>query len=127
MEFFDEIKVLAPIKADNLKALLEIKNLTTLCNSISSIIKNNHSDGVIYCVWGEFRINREVLKNGIRFSMPDCPNALMWSITSENSGKSIIIHCTINKTSHEEDFIYSINEFVRDWKKGIEHKVNYLG
>ena len=41
------------------------------------------------------------------------------SITME-SDHSITIHCTINKNEHDPDFIRSIEEFVYDWKEGLE-------
>ncbi len=119
MEFLHEIKSSPPIDVVNLKKLITIKNLPKLCSSINSVIKNNISEGVIYCVWGEFRIHREELKYGIRFSMPECPNALAWTITSEKSGQDIVIHCTINKMTHDEDFIQSLKEFVSAWETGI--------
>jgi len=123
MEFLREIKLTTPVGIVNLKQLITIKNLPELCSSINSVIKNNISEGVIYCVWGEFRIHREELKYGIRFSMPECPNALAWTITCENSGQDIVIHCTINKMKHDEDFIESLKEFVFAWETGIREHI----
>ena len=123
MEFFREIKSSPPLDVINLKKLITIKNLPELCSSINSVIKDNISEGVIYCVWGEFRIHREELKYGIRFSMPECPNALAWTITSEQSGQAIVIHCTINKMTHDEDFIQSLKEFVAAWETGISQHI----
>ena len=62
------------------------------------------------CIWGNFKINKEIIKNGVIFTLPICPNALAWTITKERIGGSdkILIHCTINKPEHEPDFIQSI-------------------
>lgn len=123
MEFFEEITTSTVVDADILKELLLINNLPILCKSITSVVKDNISDGIIYCIWGEFKINREELKYGVRFSMPDCPNALNWSITTELH-TNIIIHCTINKIEHDEDFIESIYEFINTWAYGLKQWVD---
>ena len=31
-----------------------------------------------------------------------------------------VIHLTINRTEHDQDFIDSIQQFVADWKTGLE-------
>lgn len=124
MEFFDEITTSTAVDADALKALLHIKYLPILCQSVTSVIRDNIIDGIIYCIWGKFHINREELKYGVRFSMPDCPNALMWSITTDSHTDNIIIHCTINKKEHDEDFIESIYEFINTWVYGLKHWID---
>lgn len=119
MEFFESCKT-TDTDILELKNILVINKLPELCRSISKVLSDSNEYGVIYCLWGEFKINREELKQGIRFSMPDCPNALAWTITME-SDHSIIIHCTINKNEHDPDFIRSIEEFVYDWKEGLDN------
>jgi len=120
MEFLHEIKLSIPVNVDELQNLISIKRLPELCSSISSVIKNKGAEAIIYCIWGEFHINREKLRNGVRFSMPECPNALAWTVTTENSGQNIIIHCTINKMSHDKDFVQSLEEFASAWETGIK-------
>ncbi len=117
MEFFEEIS--AP--GQDLAALqkqLRIRNLPDLCHSISTILVDNQSSGRIYCLWGEFDVNRENIKHGVRFSLPGCPNALAWTITSANN--LITVHCTINRKTHDEDFIASIYIFMADWVSGLK-------
>ena len=120
MEFYKYANV--DMEADGLQEIVTIRNLTTLCNSIYDIIKDDTTKGKIYCIWGHFKINKEIIKNGARLTLPNCPNALAWTITKERVGESdkILIHCTINKPEHEPDFIQSIEQFVSDWKIGLE-------
>lgn len=118
MEFFAEIKGVST-DVEQLHKMLSIKNLSILCSSIDTVIRDDISEGSIYCLWGEFDINREELKKGIRFSLPHCPNALAWSITLEESLDALIIHCTINKKEHEQDFTESIEDFILSWKVGL--------
>ncbi len=123
MEFFREINGFKLAQQD-LQKLLSIHNLPVLCQSISSVISDQQTHGVIYCIWGEFRINREPLKHGIRFSLPNCPNAFVWTITVEDDNEKILIHATINKRAHDKDFLDSIEVFINDWSDGIKHNLN---
>jgi len=119
MELLEEVESpnLDQIK---LKNELTINNLPRLCHSIDNVISDQNSRGVIYCVWGQHEIHREILNNGIRFSFPQCPNALTLSITKNNDANKISIHCTTNKNIEDEDFIESINQFIKDWIVGIK-------
>lgn len=118
MEFFEQVEN-PRLDKERLKQLLSIARLPELCVSIDSVISDEGETGVIYCLWGEFVINREVLEYGVRFSLPKCPNALAWSITTDEENNHITIHCTINRKEQEQDLIDSILEFVGDWSKGI--------
>lgn len=118
MEFYKEVA--AHWEIEELQKTLSIENLSRLCPSIDKVIEAKGNQGEIYCLWGQFRINREPIKKGIRFSLPYCPNALAWSITREEEEQQLLIHCTINKSSHEMEFIDSIHEFINDWQEGLE-------
>ena len=64
-------------------------------------------------------MKREEIRYGVRFSLLNCPHALAWTITFDETSQNIIIHCTIDKTEQDPDFIDSIHEFVADWSNGI--------
>jgi len=121
MEFYKEVRLDNDVLS--LQEHLSIANLSQLCASIDKVIEDKISSGAIYCLWGQFAINREKIKKGIRFSLPDCPNALAWSITKEDDeyDHQVVIHCTINKLQHEMEFIDSIHDFMSDWQKGLEN------
>jgi hypothetical protein len=119
MEFFGTLDD-SPFDGERLKALLSIARLPELCGSISSVLADHGDSGRIYCVWGEFTVNREELKHGVRFTLPGCPNALAWSVTSDPGSTTTVAHCSINKTEHDEDFIETIREFVGDWVEGLQ-------
>lgn len=120
MELFEEIEN-ANLDENILKQILTIDHLPELCHSINSVISDKKDSGVIYCLWGEHDINREILKHGVRFSLPKCPNALAWSITTKVrlGSNNTVIHCTTDTKENDEDFIESIREFVSDWRVGI--------
>lgn len=101
---------------------LGIADLPTYCASIERVLSLEGDCGVIYCLWGEFAIRREAIRDGVRFTLPYCPNALAWTITGERTPQSstwITIHCTINRETHEADFVESIHLFMDDWQRGL--------
>jgi len=117
MEFFAEVN--PGLDKASLKALATIARLPELCSSISSLITDEKTRGMIYCTWGEFGVNREEIRDGVRFTLPNCPNALAWTLTTNDAADKIVIHCTIDKYEHDEDFVESIEQFVNDWSAGI--------
>jgi len=112
---------------DALQALT-VKKLAAYCSDIDKVLAVDSDDkGSVYCVWGEFTVERQWINGGVRFTLPGCPNALSWTLTTgfPPSPDQVVIHCTINRTEHEDDFIESIQTFVESWKKGLEgHFVN---
>jgi hypothetical protein len=119
MEFFRYIT--RAISAAELQRQLTLEQLPLLCDSIDSLLEQRDEQGEIYCLWGQFRVNRELINGGVRFSLPGCPNALSWSITSNHTRDQgqITIHCSINREQHDPDFIASIEQFVDDWQQGL--------
>ncbi len=118
MEFFAAAAVrMSPML---LQRHVGIANLPQWCASIDRVLATNGERGEIYCVWGEFTVHREVVRDGVRFTLPGCPNALQWTVTAESDSACVNIHCTINRQSHEADFIESLEQFVLDWKAGLE-------
>ena len=118
MEFFEEIEH-SKLTVQTLQKRLSIRSLPHYCAAIDTVIKDNGDSGLIYCLWGEFSINREEIRDGLRFTLPNCPNALAWTITTSND--RTVVHCTIDKRSHDADFIDSIKQFIQDWGQGLKN------
>ena len=117
MEFFRQLSLEGD--AAQLQDRLTLSRLPQLCASIDALQEQQDENrGTIYCLWGSFRIHRELIRNGVRFTLPDCPNALAWTITTETG--QLILHCTINQQNHEEEFIDSIHQFLQDWEAGLQ-------
>lgn len=103
---------------------LRIDNLPQYCASIDKVLSNSGDKGEIYSVWGEFSVHRQMIRNGVRFTLPRCPNALQWTITTNDPNEAkVFVHCSINQITHDRDFIKSIEQFVEDWKVGLETMV----
>ncbi len=120
MEFFAIADVSVTEKI--LQERLTIDSLPKFCVSIETVIEKKGNRGLIFCLWGEFRVHREIINGGIRYTLPGCPNALAWTITTGYPPEpdKVVIHCTINRTEHEPELIESIETFVNDWKSGLE-------
>ena len=120
MEFF--ATTIIPASAADLQRRLTISELPHWCASIEKVLSDAKSSGEIYCVWGTFHTHREDLREGVRFSLPHCPNALQWTVTTGQppNPRHTVIHLTINRTEQDQDFIDSIQKFVADWKAGLE-------
>lgn len=120
MEFFATARILAT--PDDLQRRLTIGALPHWCASIDTVLNDAGSNGEIYCVWGTFRTHRELMNDGVRFTLPGCPNALQWTVTTGQLPDPLqtVIHLTINRAEHEPDFIDSIRQFMADWQAGLE-------
>ena len=118
MEFFVDIP--RPVTTRELTAALTIERLPQFCESIDRVLSVDGERGEIYCLWGQFRVHREPIRDGVRFSLPGCPNALAWTVTTNPADPpALTVHCTINRRSHDPDFIESIELFVADWAAGL--------
>ena len=117
MEFFQEIR--KEVNIDSLKNLLQISALPDLCFLIEAVISNKGNMGEIYCVWGNFIVSREVIRNGVRFSLLDCPHAFAWTITYHESKNMVVIHCTIDDQDADQEFAESIKDFALSWRDGL--------
>ncbi|WP_353572027.1 hypothetical protein [Candidatus Albibeggiatoa sp. nov. BB20] len=105
---------------------LAVEKLNQYCAEIDTVLRVEHENSAdIYCLWGEFTVHRQVINGGVRFSMPNCPNAFAWTITTSFAPEpeKIVIHGTINRTEHDPDFIESIQAFIQAWKVGLEQQL----
>lgn len=118
MEFFQIINHLKT-DTEKLKSLLTISCLPELCDSIDTVTPDNAHQADIYCLWGEFSVIRDEIRNGVRFSLVNCPHALAWTITHHEEAENIVIHCTIDDVETDEDFADSIELFIKAWSTGI--------
>ncbi len=121
MEFF--VTAECTLSADQLQQAINGHRLADHCDSIDRVLWWEGDRGEIYCLWGQFHVNRESIRDGVRFTLPHCPNALAWTLTSATAGdgaSAVLIHCTINRSEHEPDFVESIESFLDDWRLGLE-------
>ncbi len=123
MEFFKIINVRTT--ADQIQKIINFDNLDNLCESIF-IMDYNDNIANIGGIWGDFSLQKDLINGGIRFSLLECPNALTFTITTgyPSEPKQIIFHLNVNRTELKPMFIDEIEEFINDWKTGIEKRFN---
>jgi len=118
MEFF--ARVPCPVEAAAaLPGRLTISELPRWCACIERVFEDAGTAGEIYCIWGRFRVHREAIRDGVRFTLPGCPNALAWTVRGD--GAEVVVHCTIDRRDPDPDFVASIEDFVAAWARGLEH------
>jgi hypothetical protein len=122
MEFFREVHC-PGLGIPSLKQSLTIRNLPSLCASISTAVPRTESEGDLYCLWGAFTVRRDEIRNGVRYALLDCPHALAWTVTLDEAREHVIIHCTIDKTQPDPEFVESIHTFVSDWADGVRDRL----
>ena len=113
----------ATFSVEKLQQALCISRLPEYCQSIYEVMHDDGDHGEVNCLWGVFVVHRELIKGGIRFTLPGCPNNLAWTVTTACSPKPELtdIHCTIRQPEPDADpdFRESIDEFMDDWEAGL--------
>lgn len=119
MEFFREID--ADLDAGQLQRRLTIEALPRHCAEIDKVLEANGDHGEIYCLWGQFRVHRESINGGVRFTLPGCPNAFAWTVTTGLPPRPdrVVIHASINRREHEPEFVESIDLFLDALQAGL--------
>ncbi|RMG29863.1 MAG: hypothetical protein D6721_04950 [Gammaproteobacteria bacterium] len=114
MEFFCERDcACAP---QRLHQVLRIDNLPAWCEPVERVLEAAGEQGRIWTLWGEFAVRREPLRYGVRFTLPECPNALQWTVTAENEKEVPLlrVHATINRATHDAEFIETLERMARE-------------
>lgn len=114
MEFFKIVKV--KTNEESIQEHITLGALENFSNEIFPLEEPSGNGVEIGGIWGEFTLNRAVIKGGIRFSLVECPNALCWTVTTgyPPERNSIVIHLTINRKRKLPEFIDEIEEFLND-------------
>lgn len=121
MEFFEFADVLAT--QEEIRDKMSLDNLPFFCVDVEAVDQDDELGKVIYFRhWGRFHIRRENVMGGTRFSVPDCPNALTWTVTTgyPPHPEKVVLHATINRIEHDPEFISATKELLAALKTGIE-------
>lgn len=122
MEFFTFSDITTTQRT--IREQLTLTNLPTYCTEIEAVEEENEQDMVVYfSYWGRFHIRSETVMGGVRFSVPDCPNALAWTVTTGYPPypDKIVLHATINRTGHDQEFIQGIEKLLSAFKEGLQN------
>ena len=123
MEFYALAEV--ALSPEALQEKITLEALPELCESFAIVDCLEGNSCQVESVWGRFQVTRQEINGGLRFTMPTCPNCFSWTITTgfPPAPEKVVIHGTINRPEHEEWFIESMEEFVEQWKAGLERNI----
>ena len=126
MEFFAFAE--AHMSATDLQRFIRIQHLNEWCPSIEKVLSHSADRGSLLLKWGEYSVHQEVIRDGIHFTLPGCNHAMQWSITAEPGSKGgvVTVHCTVNKTEVDATYQTQLEQFVEDWKVGLESGWNRI-
>ncbi|MFZ5426105.1 MAG: hypothetical protein ACOZEN_03960 [Thermodesulfobacteriota bacterium] len=121
MEFFEFADVEA--SEAGIRENVTLDALPHLCAEIESVDEAEELGRVVYFIeWGRYHIRRDEVMGGVRFWVPDCPNALAWTVTTgyPPHPEKIVLHATINRTCHDQEFIDATKALIAALKDGLE-------
>jgi len=128
MEFFEYAEVATT--QEEIRGKVGIDSLPMFCEDIEAVDVAEELGRVIYFRhWGRFHIRQETVLGGVRFSVPDCPNALAWTVTTgyPPHPEKIVLHATINRTEHSPDFLGATKSLLAAFKAGLEENFSGKG
>ena len=103
MEFFVTVPV--QVSSDLIKSYINLNKLSEWCDAINEVIDLEGNRAMLVCEMGKLHVHRELIQEGVRFSITDSPYALQWTVTAD-SDNEVIIHCTINTMYHMHTYFY---------------------
>lgn len=121
MEFFEFADILTT--QDKIRNKVSIDTLPFFCEEIEEMDAAEELGRIIYFRhWGRFHLRQEDVMGGVRFSVPDCPNALAWTVTTGYPPypEKIVLHATINRLAHDAEFIEATQALLTTLKTGLE-------
>lgn len=110
------------IPAERLEALCTLRALPALCADVYELTGEPVGDGdvergEVSCVWGVFDTRVSRVRNGVRYELLSCPNALQWTVTTR--GGVTTLHGSINQMEPDPDFAETIRLFLERFRDGL--------
>ena len=119
MEFFRTVDI--DTTEQIIQEVVILEKLEEMTNELVLLNQIDDKSAAIGGIWGEFTLERNTINGGLRFALKECPNALVWTITTgyPPAINSVVIHLTLNRMEKAEVFIEEVEEFLDDHGKCI--------
>jgi len=119
MEWFAEARV--NLREADLQRYLGIDALPEWCAAIEQVLACKGDKGRLRCVFGEHSVRREMIRGGVRFTLPSSDYALQWTLTVEAGLPGLVrVHCTSNRREHTAAWTVTLQGFLAAWQAGLE-------
>lgn len=106
------------IAADRLESLCSLAALPRLCADVYEVAVTGQGErGEASCVWGVFDSRRTVIRNGVRYELLSCPNALQWTVTTRQ--EETTLHGSINQAFPAPEFAETLLAFLDHFRQGL--------
>ena len=69
--------------------------------------------------WAGLGVHREIIRDGLRFTLPGSAHALQWTLTAGTRAGTVNVHCTLN-TAADAATAAALERFVVAWCAGLE-------
>lgn len=72
--------------------------------------------------WAGLGMHREIIRDGLRFTLPGSAHALQWTLTAGAAARpgSVQMHCTLNTPVADATTGAAVERFVAEWCAGLE-------
>jgi hypothetical protein len=106
------------VEVARLEVLCALSALPALCADVYEVTESQLGERAeASCVWGVFDTRRSSIRNGVRYELLSCPNALQWTVTTCKG--ETILHGSINQEAPDADFAETIHVFLDNFRKGL--------
>ncbi|MEW5790995.1 MAG: hypothetical protein ACOY4L_11675 [Pseudomonadota bacterium] len=109
-----------PLAVSRIEEVCTLAALPTLCEDVYEVsgLREAGREGRVDCVWGVFDGRCLPIRNGVRYELVSCPNALQWTVTSRNG--EMTLHGSINMADVAPDFAESIELFLGHFRDSLQ-------
>lgn len=111
MEWFGTAN--ANLPAGELQRHIRAENLGEWCAAPPAI------NGTAAQGWAGLGVHREVIRDGLRFTLPGSAHALQWTLTAGARPGSVQVHCTLNLPVADAATAAAMERFLADWCAGL--------
>ena len=70
--------------------------------------------------WAGLGVHREVIRDGLRFTLPGSAHALQWTLTTGARAGTVQVHCTLNVAAADTVTTAVLERFMANWRDGLE-------
>ncbi|MBT8297601.1 MAG: hypothetical protein KJO52_04645 [Maribacter sp.] len=112
MEFFRTVDIRTTEKI--IQEVLILEKLEEMTHELVLLEQIDDKSASIGGIWGEFTLERSTINGGLRYALKECPNALVWTITTgyPPAIDSLVLHLTLNRMEKDAQFIEEVEEFL---------------